>query len=89
MNERIRDLALESIVKCIAAEAWVFTDSELEKFVELIIAECKKVSLNEIVKDSAIDTYSDPLLREYLKGNNMGVVDSIVAIQQHFFGVEE
>ena len=89
MNERIRDLALESIVKYIAAEAWVFTDSELEKFVELIIAECKKVSLNEIVKDSAIDTYSDPLLREYLKGNNMGVVDSIVAIQQHFFGVEE
>jgi hypothetical protein len=61
----------------------------INKFAELIIAECKQVSLNEIVKDSDIDSYSDPLLREYLKGNNGGVVDSIVAIQQHFFGVEE
>lgn len=37
MNERIRDLALDAIVKNIAVEAWVFTDDELEKFAELIV----------------------------------------------------
>lgn len=80
MNERIEQFATE----CYQAPEF-----DYKKFAELIIAECKQVSLNEIVKDSDIEAESDPLVKEYLKGNNMGVVDSIVAIQQHFFGVEE
>lgn len=82
MNERIRQLEK----KC-----WNNQTNHLdtEKFVELILGECRSVALGEIVRDSDIDAESDPLVKEYLKGNNMGVVDSIVAIQQHFFGVEE
>ena len=80
MNERIEKLALE----CYQAPEF-----DYKKFAELIISECKQVSLNEIVKDSDIDAENDSLVKEYLKGNNMGVVDSIVAIQQHFFGVQE
>jgi capsid portal protein len=40
MNERIKDLALDAIVENVASEAWVFTDSELEKFAKSIIQEC-------------------------------------------------
>ncbi|MFZ9611310.1 MAG: hypothetical protein ACO294_11480, partial [Methylococcales bacterium] len=40
MNDRIKDLALDAIVENIASEAWVFTDSELEKFAKSIIQEC-------------------------------------------------
>lgn len=95
MNERIRELAEQAGITTNLdtdfyekdMNKWI--DYFSEKFAELIIAECKQVSLNEIVRDSDIDAHSDPLLREYLKGNNGGVVDSIVAIQQHFFGVEE
>ena len=43
MNKRIQDLALESMVKYIASEAWVFTDGELEKFAELIVRECMRM----------------------------------------------
>ena len=46
MNERIKDLALEAIVKHIAADAWVFTDAELEKFAELIVGECLDMVAN-------------------------------------------
>lgn len=95
MNERIRELAEQAGITTNLdtdfyekdMNKWI--DYFSEKFAELIIAECKQASLNEIVRDSDIDAHSDPLLREYLKGNNGGVVDSIVAIQQHFFGVEE
>jgi hypothetical protein len=82
MNERIRELE---------KQCWNNQTNHLdtEKFAELIIAECRSVALGEIVSDGDIEAYSDPLQREYLKGNNGGVVDSIVAIQQHFFGVEE
>ena len=43
MNPRIRDFALEAIVKNIASEEWVFSDTELEKFAELIVKECARV----------------------------------------------
>lgn len=36
MNTRIKDIAIEVIVKHPASEEWVFTDSELEKFAELV-----------------------------------------------------
>jgi hypothetical protein len=45
MNERIRDLAIESIVKNITAEDWTFTDEELEKFTEAV----RQDVLNQIV----------------------------------------
>jgi len=96
MNERIEKLALQAKIQFTYdptekpirafAECW---EDELEKFAELIISECKRAARGEIVEDFLIDEEDDPLHREYLKGNNGGVVDSIVAIQQHFFGVEE
>lgn len=94
MNERIKELANKAGCDylydySVDGHAIVCNLSDIEKLAELIIAECKKVALGEIVQDTDIDSHSDPLLREYLKGNNGGVVDSIVAIQQHFFGVEE
>lgn len=46
MNERIRDLALDAIVKNAAADLWVFTDAELEKFAESIIKECAELTLD-------------------------------------------
>ncbi len=49
MNERIKDLAIEAIVENIASEAWVFTDNELEKFVELIVKECANACYLNIV----------------------------------------
>jgi hypothetical protein len=39
MNERIRDLALDAIVENIAAEGWVFTDQELQRFGDALIKE--------------------------------------------------
>jgi hypothetical protein len=95
MNERIKELAIQAGVTydwdpgSAGPEVCFDRQEDFEKFAELIIAECKKVALGEIVQDTDIDSHSDPLLREYLKGNNGGVVDSIVAIQQHFYGVEE
>jgi hypothetical protein len=60
MNDRIRDLALEASVKHIASPVWAFTDAELEKFAQLIIAECisacatdrlgKTASAEELIK---------------------------------------
>lgn len=40
MNERIKDLALECIVKHISSDVWMFTTEELERFGELIVREC-------------------------------------------------
>lgn len=39
MNERIKELAVEAIVKNIASNEWVFTDEELVKFIELFVEE--------------------------------------------------
>jgi hypothetical protein len=39
MNDRIRDLALDAIVENIAAEGWVFTDQELQRFGDALIKE--------------------------------------------------
>ena len=43
MTDRIKDLALDAIVKNIAVDAWVFTDHELETFAGSIIRECMYV----------------------------------------------
>ena len=48
MNDRIRDIALEASIKYIAAEEWIFTDSELEKVAEMIIRECMKLNCQQL-----------------------------------------
>ena len=59
-----------------------------EKFAELIVRECMKESMDEIVADEDIAQEKDPLIREYLLGNNQGIVDAVVRFRNHF-GVEE
>ena len=59
-----------------------------KKFAELIVRECMKESMDEIVADEEIAQQKDPLIREYLLGNNQGIVDAIVRFRNHF-GVEE
>jgi hypothetical protein len=58
-----------------------------EKFAELIVRECVKESMEEIVSDELIAQENDPLICEYLKGNNQGIVDAVVRFRNHF-GVE-
>lgn len=91
MNKRIKELAVQAKLPDYLLEygTELCVAPHLQRFAELIIAECKLAAREEIVRDSDIDAESDPLVKEYLKGNNGGVVDSIVAIQQHFFGIEE
>jgi hypothetical protein len=59
-----------------------------EKFAELIVRECMKESMDEIIDDAEIAQEKDPLSREYLKGNNQGIVDAVIRFRNHF-GVEE
>ena len=59
-----------------------------KKFAELIVRECMKESMDEIVADEDLATENDPLIREYLLGCNQGVVDAVVRFRNHF-GVEE
>jgi hypothetical protein len=61
---------------------------DLERFAEKIVRECMKESMAEIVSDENIEQESDPLLREYLHGNNQGIVDAVVRFRNHF-GVQE
>jgi hypothetical protein len=61
---------------------------DLERFAEKIVRECIKESMDEIVSDENIEQEKDPLIQEYLKGNNQGIVDAVVRFRNHF-GVEE
>ena len=100
MNEQIRKLAKQAITDKLTLDEfindlklnpnkyWGFTDSELEKFTELIVRECMKESWDEIVSDEDIAQEDDPLIREYLKGYNQGIVDAVIRFRNHF-GVEE
>ena len=93
MNEQIRELALKAGggLSCIAEpleHPWKFSERELEKFAELIVRECMKESMDEIIADGDLATETDPLIREYLLGCNQGIVDVVVRFRNHF-GVEE
>ena len=81
MNERIKEL----IEKAEDPEHGFIIP---EKFAELIVRECVKIALDERVADEEIDKSDDIEDRCYLRGNNGGIVDAVVAIKQHF-GVEE
>lgn len=89
MNKRIKELAEKagSTHKQSLGVYQFYTD-ELEKFVELIVMECIKESMEEIVYDDEIAKETDPLIQEYLKGSNQGVVDAVVRFRNHF-GVQE
>jgi hypothetical protein len=82
MNERIRELAIQ------AGDDWNQTlpsDREfLHKFAELIVQECVEESMAEIMSDEDIAQEDDPLVREFLKGNNQGIVDAVVRFRNHF-----
>ncbi len=75
-----------------AAQSLVEHDGELifskEKFAELIVRECIKESMEEIVDEDDIPEITDPCAREYLKGNNQGIVDAVIRFRNHF-GVRE
>jgi hypothetical protein len=93
MNEALRELALKAGggLSCIAEpleHPWKFSERELEKFAELIVRECMRESMAEIIDDEDIATETDPLIREYLLGNNQGIVDAVVRFRNHF-GVTE
>jgi hypothetical protein len=40
--------------------------------------------MDEIVSDENIAQEKDPLIQEYLKGNNQGIVDAVVRFRNHF-----
>lgn len=67
---------------------WTQVERIKTVFAELIVRECIKESMDEIVTDDEIAQEKDPLIREYLNGNNQGIVDAVVRFRNHF-GVEE
>jgi hypothetical protein len=101
MNEqRIREIANESsyhaensvdyysgIVDGLTWEAKILKARDL-KFAELIVRECMKEAWEEIVDDEDIAAETDPQIREYLTGQNQGIVDAVIRFRNHF-GVEE
>ena len=89
MNERINELA-EQARDWGYAEHSGYTAQLLfeQKFAELIVRECIRVAMDELVLKEDIDTITDIEDRCYLQGNNTGVVDAVVSIKQ-YFGVEE
>ena len=58
------------------------------KFAELIVRECMKEAWEEIVDDEDIAAETDPQIREYLTGQNQGIVDAVIRFRNHF-GVKE
>jgi hypothetical protein len=88
MNERFESLAEEAMVHVAGSTGLHSRAFSLEKFAELIVRECMKEAWDEIVADEDIALEKDPLIREYLKGNNQGIVDAVVRFRNHF-GVAE
>ena len=88
MNERIQQLAEQAGFIDRGTNHTAYMNFDHEKFAELIVRECIKESMDEIVTDDEIAQEKDPLIREYLNGNNQGIVDAVVRFRNHF-GVEE
>jgi hypothetical protein len=68
----------------IEGDYYEFEPEELEEFVGQVVAECIRAALDERVVDVQIEAERDALFKSYLKGNNAGVVDAVVAIKQRF-----
>lgn len=94
MNERIFELCIqakrefdEHVVECELLGKQIEWVTE-ERLVELVVRECMKESWDEIIPDEDIEQEYDPLIREYLKGINQGIVDAVIRFRNHF-GVKE
>ena len=89
MNERLRQFEKESKLEIFGLgarrEVW---EKALEKYAELIVRECMKEAWDEIVSDEDIAAETDPSIRDYLTGQNQGIVDAVIRFRNHF-GVEE
>ena len=89
MNERVLELAKQAgLKKEHGADREYIGDFDWREFAELIVRECMKESWDEIVPDEDIEQEANPLIREYLKGSNQGIVDAVIRFRNHF-GVEE
>ena len=88
MNERIRELAEQAKFTWVENDKDITGGVDLEKFAELIVQECMKQSLEEMVSYKEIADEADDKLKEFFKGNNQGIIDVICRIKNHF-GVEE
>ena len=55
-----------------------------EKFAKLIVKECIKESMEEMVDEEEIVDEENPLIREYLMGNNQGITDAVVRLRNYF-----
>jgi len=98
MNERINDLMNQAMpiidwkarhgVELNNGERMKWYAEWFENFAELIVKECIKESMDEIVSDEDLATETDPMIREYLLGQNQGIVDAVVRFRNHF-GVTE
>ena len=80
----LADKAIEDMPKM----RWEIPDEFCEKFAELIVRECMKEAWDEIVSDEDIAAETDPQIREYLIGQNQGIVDAVIRFRNHF-GVKE
>ena len=92
MNERIRKLwdeAAESTAAYPSGQnnSWETQVNFMEKFAQLIVMKCVEVALDERIAKEEIDKSDDIEDRRYLRANNSGIVDAVIAIKQHF-GVE-
>jgi hypothetical protein len=82
---------MNTIIKRLKAEAGIDDNPDqegLDLFAELIVRECMKESMDEIIADEDLATENDPLIREYLLGCNQGIVDTVIRFRNHF-GVKE
>ena len=88
MNPKTLELYNKALVAAGKEKKFNATNIDIaEKFAELIVEECIKVSLDERIEQKDIDDEYDKEIREYLCGNNSGIVDAVIAIRKHF-GVE-
>lgn len=70
MNERIKQLALEAGagLSCIAEpleHPWKFSESELEKFAELIVSECIMKINGASIRGESYDTLADNIKTDF------------------------
>jgi hypothetical protein len=87
MNERWKDLIKQAIQE-IGPEDNPSKEETLKRYAELMVRECIDVALSERVSEEEIDMSDDIVYCCYLRGNNGGIVDAVIAMKQHF-GVEE
>jgi hypothetical protein len=91
MNERIYKLAEQAGgSRTVDGGYIIFDDSgELERFVDLIKQAIYDEVKEELVEDELINRHRDSLVREYLKGNNSGIVDALNCIKNFGKDIEE